>query len=128
MKNIAMAVVIRGGKVLIQQRFRRNKGMVFEFPGGSIDQGENPEQAAQRELWEETGLQDLQMAGCQTITNEAGIQIHFVILNASSEVEPAMVEPARQQTFYWLKPSEIPLKDFHQADIEFIETYLVNFL
>ncbi|HDM8209953.1 TPA: NUDIX domain-containing protein, partial [Vibrio campbellii] len=37
MKNIAMGVVVRDGKVLIQKRFRRGQGMVFEFPGGSID-------------------------------------------------------------------------------------------
>ncbi|MFA0897208.1 NUDIX domain-containing protein, partial [Vibrio cholerae] len=29
--------------------------MIFEFPGGSIDAGESGEQAAIRELWEETG-------------------------------------------------------------------------
>ncbi len=33
MKNIAMGVVVRDGKVLIQKRFRRGQGMVFEFPG-----------------------------------------------------------------------------------------------
>lgn len=128
MKNIAMAVVIRDGKVLIQQRFRRDKGMVFEFPGGSIDHGETPEQAAKRELWEETGLENLKLAGCQTILNEAGIQVHFVILNAPANVEPKKIEAARQQTFYWFKPREIPLKDFHHADIEFIEKHLNNYL
>ncbi|EPP5335851.1 NUDIX hydrolase, partial [Vibrio harveyi] len=29
MKSIAMGVVVRDGKVLIQKRFRRGQGMVF---------------------------------------------------------------------------------------------------
>lgn len=56
LKNIAMAVVVRGGKVLVQKRFRHGQGMVFEFPGGTVDPSESGCQAAVRELWEETDL------------------------------------------------------------------------
>ncbi|WP_439333271.1 NUDIX hydrolase [Vibrio viridaestus] len=54
MKNLSMAVVVKQDRVLIQQRYRRNKGMVFEFPGGSVDADESGEDAAIRELCEET--------------------------------------------------------------------------
>ncbi|MEW6713097.1 MAG: NUDIX hydrolase [Candidatus Riflebacteria bacterium] len=128
MKNIAIAVVVRDGKVLIQQRFRRTRGMVFEFPGGSIDQGETPEQAAIRELWEETGLENLAVAGHHQGKNEFGGIAHFIVLNAPPDVEPQIIEPARQQTFYWFEPSLIPKKDFCKADLEFIETKLQNFV
>ncbi|MFA0897145.1 NUDIX hydrolase, partial [Vibrio cholerae] len=55
MNHLAMAVVIKNNLVLVQKRFRKNTGMIFEFPGGSIDAGDSGEQAAIRELWEETG-------------------------------------------------------------------------
>lgn len=56
MKDLSMAVVIRDSKVLIQKRYRKTSGIVFEFPGGAIDRGETEENAAIREVFEETGL------------------------------------------------------------------------
>lgn len=35
----------------------RPGGTVFALPKGGVDEGETPEQAARREVWEETGLE-----------------------------------------------------------------------
>lgn len=44
-------------KILINREFRLAPGCwVYNFPAGLIDPGESPEEAAGRELWEETGL------------------------------------------------------------------------
>lgn len=124
MKNIAMAVVVRDGKVLVQKRFRHGQGMVFEFPGGSVDPGESGSEAAIRELWEETALKDLQLLDTHQVMNNFGGEIHYVVLRADQNDEPKVVDVERQQTFYWLKPSAIPLGDFYRADIEFIDSHL----
>lgn len=45
-------------KILLNREYRLAVGeWVYNFPAGLIDEGENPEEAARRELWEETGLQ-----------------------------------------------------------------------
>ncbi len=127
MKNIAMGVVVRGGKVLVQRRFRHGQGMVFEFPGGSIDPGESGNQAAIRELWEETGLKGLEQLGSHQDINGFGGEIHYVVLQASDDAEPKIIDAVRQQTFFWLEPSAIPLTDFYSADVTFIENHLIHY-
>ena len=44
-------------KLLISKEFRMAVGdFAYNFPAGLIDPGESPREAAERELWEETGL------------------------------------------------------------------------
>ncbi|MDG3085339.1 NUDIX hydrolase [Vibrio hannami] len=128
MKNLSMAVVIRNGLILIQERFRRSKGMVIEFPGGSVDIGESRFEAAIRELREETGLTSVKHFDCVTLTNEFGGDIHYIVLNLLDNSEPKVVDPIRKQTFYWLKSDNIPLNDFYEADREFITLHLPKLL
>ena len=46
-----------GQKILLSREYRMAVGgFAYNFPAGLIDEGENPEEAAARELWEETGL------------------------------------------------------------------------
>ena len=53
LRERATVVVIRDGLVLLA----RDEGTAFfNMPGGGIEQGEPPEEAAVRELQEETGL------------------------------------------------------------------------
>lgn len=59
-KEDAVAIImhdVTGEKILINKEFRMAPGeWVYNFPAGLIDEGETREQAARRELKEETGL------------------------------------------------------------------------
>lgn len=53
----AVALVDEVGRVLMQQRLPGGAhGGLWEFPGGKLEPGESPEQAAARELAEELGV------------------------------------------------------------------------
>lgn len=52
-----------GEKLLLNREFRMATGTwVYNFPAGLIDPGEKPEESAKRELWEETGLELLEIS------------------------------------------------------------------
>jgi ADP-ribose pyrophosphatase YjhB (NUDIX family) len=54
---LAASVALRHGeRLLLVERGRAPARGQFAFPGGRLEQGESPEEAARRELFEETGL------------------------------------------------------------------------
>ncbi|MBW4061132.1 NUDIX domain-containing protein [Candidatus Saccharibacteria bacterium] len=55
MRNRASAIVIKDGCIALVHRLIAGEDY-YVFPGGGIDEGETPDQAAVRELMEETSL------------------------------------------------------------------------
>lgn len=53
---IASAIVTQGDEVLFVRRRVKEGSLSWQFPGGEVEQGETPGQAAVREVREETGL------------------------------------------------------------------------
>ncbi len=102
--------------------------MVHEFPGGSIDTGESAVAAAARELWEETALKTVRLLGKHQDQNARGGIIYYTVFEVAEDAQPRATNPRRQQTFYWWKPSQIPLEDFYPADIAFITDHLHTYL
>ena len=57
MKRVVAALIWREGKILICQRTRHQPmPLKWEFPGGKIEEGEQPRDALRRELDEELGI------------------------------------------------------------------------
>lgn len=53
---VAVVPITAAGRVVLARQFRPGpEAVLLEIPGGGIEPGETPEQAAQRELLEETG-------------------------------------------------------------------------
>lgn len=56
MRNRSSSILIAHNKVALIKRVRE-KGVYYVFPGGGIEEGETPEEAAVRETLEELGVQ-----------------------------------------------------------------------
>ncbi|HBZ44883.1 MAG TPA: NUDIX hydrolase [Maritimibacter sp.] len=54
--SAAMAVVVQAGQVLLVKRKKQPDAGLWGYPGGHVELGETPLDAAARELWEETGV------------------------------------------------------------------------
>ena len=54
-KNRGAAIIVQEGKIALIKRVREDE-MYFVFPGGGIEEGETPEEATKREVYEELGV------------------------------------------------------------------------
>jgi 8-oxo-dGTP diphosphatase len=55
--TIAAAIIVQDGRVLMTRRRFAEGPLSWAFPAGECESGESPEQAAQREVLEEVGLE-----------------------------------------------------------------------
>ena len=107
------AAIFRGDRVLIVRRARPPAHGLYTLPGGGVELGETLEQAAIREVREETGLdiKPLALAGYrQVISRDDGgrIERHFVILPFAAPWiagEVALNEELSEA--HWLPPSQL---------------------
>ena len=98
----ASAVLFRGDAVLLVERGSGPSEGLWSLPGGSIEAGETAEDAARREVREETGL-DAELVGLAGVydiidRDEGGtVVLHFVIATFFGRVEgdPAAASDAR---------------------------------
>src|SRR4051812_9416940 len=76
MRNRSASVIIENNKVALIKRTRDGK-VYYVFPGGGIEQGESPEQAAIRETFEELGLH-INIQEAFGIIHFNGVQYYFL--------------------------------------------------
>ncbi|MGB0978917.1 MAG: NUDIX domain-containing protein [Croceimicrobium sp.] len=107
-QQYADSILINEGKVLLIQRALDDdfEGGKWAFPGGKIEGGELPEIAAARELFEEVGLQALDVQPIEVIKHENGSASHFYYVQCSGlDLELEEGEIARGE---WFSIEDIP--------------------
>lgn len=81
-KHYADAILLRDGQVFLVQRSLQDdfEPGAWAFPGGKIEDGELPDAAAARELYEETNVQALELEQCEVMQNEDGSTSHYFLV------------------------------------------------
>jgi 8-oxo-dGTP diphosphatase len=102
--NCAVAVIVtHARKVLFGRRMTASGGYQWQLPGGWIEMGESPHQAARREVVEETGLllRDLSFVG--TTSNVFSAYKHSISLYFEAECvnEDSLIVAERQKCSDW---------------------------
>lgn len=104
-----VVVVRRGNQFLMTENYRYPiEEVQVEFPSGGMDEGETPEQAAQREVLEETGIR-VTCAGhrylCYPSNGITDQKIHIIIADyTSGELIPQDDEILK---CYWLPKDDL---------------------
>ena len=118
MRNRSMTLVVRDEKILMVQTFRRGR-LFWELPGGGIEAGETPEEAALRELQEECGLTGVISRPLNTLHCKDGSVEYVFLVEVSQEqkeivgINPEVPEGAEQsiRNVCWKKLDELSERD-----------------
>jgi 8-oxo-dGTP diphosphatase len=122
MKRVVAALITRDGKLLVCQRTRhQTMPLKWEFPGGKIEEGEQPRDALRRELDEELGIQATigdELARIQHEYPNGGIvELRFYIVREyKGELENRIFKDIR-----WAAPKDLPSFDFLEADLTLVK-------
>ena len=120
-KRVVAALIWKDGKLLVCQRTRHQPmPLKWEFPGGKIEDGEQPRDALRRELDEELGIAATigdEVARIQhTYPNGNAVELRFFdVRDYSGELENRIFREIR-----WAAPAELPSYDFLEADRDLV--------
>jgi 8-oxo-dGTP diphosphatase len=122
MKRVVAGLILQEGKLLVCQRTRhQTMPLKWEFPGGKIEEGEQPRDALRRELEEELGI--LATVGDEVARiqheypNGGMVELRFYIVrDYQGELENRIFRDMQ-----WVAPQELPTYDFLEADLTLVK-------
>jgi 8-oxo-dGTP diphosphatase len=121
MKRVVAALIVQDGKLLVCQRTRhQTMPLKWEFPGGKIEEGEQPRDALRRELDEELGIEATigdELARIQhEYPNGGMVELRFfVVREYKGELENRIFKDIQ-----WATPKDLPKFDFLEADLTLV--------
>jgi 8-oxo-dGTP diphosphatase len=121
MKRVVAALITKKGKLLVCQRTRhQTMPLKWEFPGGKIEEREQPRDALYRELEEELGI--LATIGDEVARirheypNGGMVELRFfVVREYQGEIENRIFKDIQ-----WAQPGDLPKYDFLEADLTLV--------
>jgi 8-oxo-dGTP diphosphatase len=122
MKQVVAALIVRGDEILVCQRTRhQTMPLKWEFPGGKIEEGEEPHAALARELEEELGiLADVgpEVARIRHTYGKGGvIDLRFFLVERyEGDIENRIFRDVQ-----WARREKLPDYDFLEADLELVK-------
>lgn len=116
MKRVTAAIIEREGKVLLARRSGSGSAAgKWEFPGGSIEPGETPEQCLARELREELGIETRVgefIASSRVSFGKSRLELlAYRVLSFSGDVRTVVHDEVS-----WVAPEDLVLYDLAEAD------------
>jgi ADP-ribose pyrophosphatase len=115
------AVVFRDGKVLLVKRLKDPQKKTWAIPGGSVNLGETLQEAAEREIKEETGLTIKAKKPVHTFDHierdeKGAIRFHYVIIDLKADYICGRLKPADDALDAgWFTPDELDHLDVTKA-------------
>ena len=121
MVEVVAALIWRDNKFLICQRpAHKARGLLWEFVGGKVEQGETKEQALIRECREEFDILLSVVEVFMDVVHEyPDLTVHLTFFNAT--IAKGELQKLEHNDIQWITPIEIPNYEFCPADEEILD-------
>jgi 8-oxo-dGTP diphosphatase len=122
MKQVVAALIVRDDEILVCQRTRhQTMPLKWEFPGGKIEDGEEPHAALARELEEELGILahvGPEVARIRHTYGKGGVidLRFFLVQRFEGDIENRIFRDVQ-----WARREKLPEYDFLEADLELVK-------
>ena len=119
--EVVAALIWQKDRFMICKRpAHKARGLLWEFVGGKVEEGETKEQALMRECREEIAVTlDVGEVFMDVTHSYPDLCVHLTLFNATiAKGEPQMLEHV---DIRWITPREIPDYDFCPADVEILK-------
>ena len=124
--RVVAAQIERDGKYLITQRKPTSSlPLLWEFPGGRVEEGETDEDALQRELQEDMRIEVEVLGHSVAVTHEyVAYIIDFRVYRCRIMTSDDKIQKIGIHDFRWVAPSEFDDYEFPGADQATVDALL----
>lgn len=120
MIRVTCALILQYERVLVTQRSQSmSQPLLWEFPGGKIEEGESETECLEREIREELNLSITPLHRLTPVRHQ-GIELIPYLCQYNSGV----IVPAEHRSYQWASASELPHYTWCPADIPVMQEYL----
>lgn len=110
-------IAMRNGRILVAKRKEGGAiGLMWEFPGGKVEEGESDQDALKREFLEEFGIEikPLRLLGTSTFVCDSGVR--ELAAWTVDVPEGCTLELREHSKIDWIEPGNVSNLDLAQSD------------
>ena len=114
---VTAGIMTNQGKALIAQRKEgAARGLLWEFPGGKLREGEEPKEALQRELREELGI-EVKVGTILEVVFHVYPEYPILLLAYRCRIDKGRPQPLGCREVRWVPIGELAKLPMAQADV-----------
>jgi 8-oxo-dGTP diphosphatase len=123
---VAAGLIHKDGKLLITQRPHGTHGALkWEFPGGKLEENEDPKECLKREIREELGVK-VEVDRIEDVLFHRYPDRSVLLLFYNCRLVSGEPEKKQCHAFAWTLPKSLPDFDFMEADLGFIHKLAIH--
>jgi 8-oxo-dGTP diphosphatase len=123
--RVACGIIVHQGLVLCAQRGpAQQMPMMWEFPGGKIEKGEQEEDCLIREIFEELRLKVELVRKMSPNRHLYASGMYIELIPYLCKYESGEINAVDHHDIRWLKPEDLPILDWCEADVPIVQEFL----